>query len=124
MTSNPTSSTAAHARAVALYSLVLIATLVFYVFAPGCKSAIINNRDSVGEAFPLVDGQTLEGQSVTLPNTYLGRPAIYMVGYLQETQFDIDRWTIGLMQLKCGITAIEVPDLAWTTANPIQRLDR
>ena len=34
-----------------------------------------------------------------------------MVGYLQETQFDIDRWTIGLMQLKCAIRAIEVPTL-------------
>jgi hypothetical protein len=34
-----------------------------------------------------------------------------MVGYLQATQFDIDRWTIGLTQLKCDIRAIEVPTL-------------
>ena len=110
MNSNPASSTASHVRAGALYLLVLIATVVFSAFAPGCNSPIIN-RDPVGEPFPWIDGQTLEGQPVRLPNAYLGSPAIYMVGYLQETQFDIDRWTIGLMQLKCAIRAIEVPTL-------------
>jgi hypothetical protein len=106
----PILSRAAHLRARALYFLVLIATVVFSACVTGCHSPIIN-RNTAGEPFPLVHGQTLDGQSVKLPETYLGRPTIYMVGYLQATQFDIDRWTIGLTQLKCGIRAIEVPTL-------------
>ncbi|MEO0480391.1 MAG: hypothetical protein AAF196_12995 [Planctomycetota bacterium] len=53
-------------------------------------------RDPTGERFPTVEGEALSGETVTVPDDLLGAPALLMVGYLQKTQFDLDRWLTGL----------------------------
>ncbi|MAJ46361.1 MAG: hypothetical protein CBC35_03485 [Planctomycetes bacterium TMED75] len=67
------------------------------------------NQNPVGKMFPTVTGESLEKESVTLPTAYEGAPALYMVGYVQNTQFDLDRWTIGLLQSKFPCRIVEVP---------------
>ena len=75
----------------------------------GACSSPTPNRNPVGQMFPTVTGTSLTDRSVTLPKAWAGQPVLLMVGYVQETQFDLDRWTIGLVQVKfpCGI--VEVP---------------
>ncbi len=68
----------------------------------GC-STTYPNRDPVGEAFPSVDGESLEKIETRLPESLAGKPAVLLIGYKQKTQFDIDRWLMGLLQAGIGI---------------------
>lgn len=70
-----------------------------------------NNRNPVGEIFPASQGDNLNKESVNLPAAYLGQPVLLMVGYAQNTQFDLDRWAIGLTQVKFPAPIVEVPTI-------------
>jgi hypothetical protein len=76
----------------------------------GCRSAV-PNRDPVGEAFPQVTGTSLAGEAVTLPDARSGEPLLLLVGYVQDAQFDLDRWLLGLMQVDSSVARLEVPTL-------------
>ena len=67
----------------------------------GC-STTYPNRDPVGEVFPSVEGESLEEVATALPESLAGKPAVLLVGYRQKTQFDIDRWLMGLLQAGVG----------------------
>ncbi len=72
-----------------------------------CQSTL-PNRDTVGEVFPSVTGESLEGEPVTFPN---GKPCVLLVGYKQKAQFDADRWLLGLLQLPLDVPVYEVPTI-------------
>lgn len=76
----------------------------------GCASEVAN-RDPVGERFPSVAGSALTGQSLGLPEDLLGAPALLLVGYEMETQFDIDRWILGLLQQATPVRILELPTI-------------
>jgi len=78
--------------------------------APGC-AATYENRDPTGEPFPAVTATSLEDRPVALPADLAGEPAVVLVGYKQRTQFDIDRWILGLIQADAAGTIIEVPTI-------------
>jgi len=67
------------------------------------------NRNPVGETFPTVSGESLNGKQVELPLALIGEPSILMVGYIQQTQFDLDRWILGLVQAEAKVKILEVP---------------
>ena len=69
------------------------------------------NQNPIGETFPTASGENLDKEAVELPKAYMGKPALYMVGYVQETQFDLDRWTIGLTQVEFPAQVVEVPTI-------------
>ncbi|MCE9638391.1 MAG: hypothetical protein K8T90_22040 [Planctomycetes bacterium] len=68
-------------------------------------------RDPTGEMFPAVVGTSLSGATVAIPGDFHGKPVVLLVGYLQETQFDIDRWLLGLSEMKTDVAVREVPTL-------------
>lgn len=81
--------------------------------ASGCSSPIkVDPASVIGKTFPTVRGETLEKQPRTLPADLAGKPALLFVGYKQSTQFDIDRWMVGLLQLKTPVAFYEVPTIA------------
>lgn len=104
------------ARPMPRYSRFRKSMISFFLLAVGgsiltlasCSSPI-PNRSPVGETFPVVRGESLKGDAVELPSAVLGVPAILMVGYVQGTQFDLDRWTLGFAQAKAKIKVVEVP---------------
>ena len=79
------------------------------ILALGSCSSPIPNRNPIGESFPVVRGESLNGDAVELPSAVSGEPAILMVGYVQGTQFDLDRWTLGFAQAEAKIRVVEVP---------------
>jgi hypothetical protein len=97
------------------------ALLIIIGFLLGaCSSEPLPNRDPVGEVFPSVAGESLAGESVALPADLEGQAAILIVGYLQEAQFDIDRWLMGLIQAGVALPILElptIPDLVPTLAS-------
>ncbi|MFT7465452.1 MAG: hypothetical protein ACI9EF_003819 [Pseudohongiellaceae bacterium] len=86
----------------------LLASTLF-LSALACSS--VENRDPTGELFPAVKGEGLDGSSVSLPNDLAGAPAILLVGYVQDTQFDLDRWMLGLAQAGTPGRVLELPTI-------------
>jgi hypothetical protein len=68
-------------------------------------------RDPTGERFPTVRGKALDGRGVTLPDDFAGAPLLLLVGYEQNTQFDLDRWLLSLHQSGMQVRAFEVPTI-------------
>ncbi|GJM21471.1 MAG: hypothetical protein DHS20C15_13860 [Planctomycetota bacterium] len=88
----------------------LLAAVLIALTLSACGSPL-PNRDPVGERFPKVQGASLEGESITLPDALAGKPAVLLVGYVQNTQFDLDRWILGLLQAGTPVQLLEVPTI-------------
>ena len=79
----------------------------------GCASAIkVDPQSVIGQRFPTVRGEGLDGKKWTLPEDLKGKPAVLFVGYKQFTQFDIDRWMIALDMLSTPVAIYEIPTIA------------
>lgn len=74
----------------------------------GCSSPL-PNRNPVGSPFPEVRGEALDGTPLALPQDLSGAPALLIIGYLQDAQFDADRWLFGLLQSETDLRILEVP---------------
>lgn len=68
-------------------------------------------RDPTGEQFPTVTGTSLADQPVTFPDVGRGAPLLLLIGYEQNTQFDLDRWIQGLDVAGAKLRAFELPTL-------------
>jgi hypothetical protein len=88
----------------------LLALVAFAAIATGC-ARVVANRDPVGEPFPAVTGTPLDGGTMALPGDLAGAPAILLVGYVQDAQFDLDRWILGILQAGITIRLLEVPTM-------------
>ena len=91
-----------------LVLLTCLAVLPAMLLLEGCSSTLVN-RDPTGERFPAVAGQSLEEERVELPADFAGGPTILLVGYEQRSQFDIDRWLMGLIQADAQARIVEIP---------------
>jgi hypothetical protein len=87
-----------------------MAISVVSLFA-GCGSSL-PNRDIVGEVFPKVKGKSLDGVEKILPSAFKGNKVILILGYEQNTQFDIDRWGIGFFTADLQLPPVyEIPTI-------------
>ena len=87
-----------------------IAIFFSLIFLAGCATTY-TNRNPVGEFFPEISGQTLEKKEVELPEYFSGSEVILLLGYKMDSQFDIDRWLIGLDQTKTEAKVYELPTI-------------
>ena len=95
-------------RDVGMRKVLMVLLSGILLLSASCTS-VYPNRDPRNESFPVVRASSLDGRDVRLPDVVTGEPALIVIGYLQESQFDIDRWFLGLAQLKTPIAGIEVP---------------
>ena len=89
-------------------SVILMA--MFLIAVAGCSKPI-PRVDPTGKLFPEVQGTRLSGEEVVLPKELSGQATVALVGYVQEAQFDIDRWILGLLQMKTPTLIVEVPTI-------------
>jgi len=90
--------------------LTFISLLVISFSVWGCSSTIPRNNPA-GERFPTVLGTSLNGEEIELPTKLNGEPSLLIVGYVQDAQFDIDRWLIGASMGKLNIPVLELPTI-------------
>ena len=64
-----------------------------------------------GAPFPEVHGKSLDGSQYVVPRDLLGAPSLLLVGYEQNTQFDLDRWLLGLSQAGIDVRVFELPTI-------------
>ena len=67
------------------------------------------NNNVTGTMLPVMQGETLEKQSVELPTIFTEPLTLLLVGYKQDSQFDIDRWLIALDMTETKLNVYEVP---------------
>lgn len=68
-------------------------------------------RDPTGEVFPTVTGTSLADQPVTFPDVGRGAPMLLLIGYEQNTQFDLDRWIQALDMAGAKVRGFELPTI-------------
>jgi hypothetical protein len=66
----------------------------------------------VGLKFPSITGESLEQKEVSIPSDFQGEKTLLLIGYKQDSQFDIDRWLIGLDMTNTNVNVYEIPTIA------------
>ena len=89
-------------------------------FLTSCSKQVVVSNVKLGTLFPSVVGESLEKKSVIIPEDFKGTPVILLVGYLQKSQFDIDRWILGILQLESKTKIVEVPTIAGMMPEMVQ----
>lgn len=86
--------------------------LLFFVLSclTGCAKTYVN-QTPVGQLFPNVNGESLDQQSRKMPAYFSGKPVVLLLGYKQNSQFDIDRWLIGLDMTNTEVDIYELPTI-------------
>lgn len=97
-----------------------IYVFVICLFIFGCSATISTPTDIKGKAFPQVKGQSLDKQIITIPDHYSGKDTVLLIGYEQKTQFDIDRWILGLLQAEVPVQIVEIPTIAGMMPQMVQ----
>lgn len=73
-----------------------------------CSTTYPNNN-VLNQAFPEVKGNTLTKETVALPSAFEGKQTLLLLGYVQDSQFDIDRWLIALDMTETKVDVYEIP---------------
>ncbi|MBB1381589.1 hypothetical protein H5071_06330 [Shewanella sp. SR41-2] len=84
--------------------------IIAVVLLSACSTSY-PNQAITGQAFPSVVGQTLEKESMAFPEDLQGKMSLLLIGYKQDSQFDIDRWLIGLDMTQTQVAVYEVPTI-------------
>ena len=88
-------------------TLVLFIIMALFNFF-GCAKKFVN-KTPIGQKFPSVQGQSLDKKKYNIPEDFFGEKVLFLIGFVQNTQFDIDRWTIGLDQRSISVKTFELP---------------
>ncbi|MEL0640780.1 hypothetical protein V6260_09215 [Pseudoalteromonas aliena] len=70
------------------------------------------NQQLTGKQFPSISGESLDQSMVTIPNDFKADKTLLLIGYKQDSQFDIDRWLIGLDMAGITLPTYELPTIA------------
>jgi hypothetical protein len=92
-----------------LATLGALGVLLAVGLSLGSCRTVHPNRAPVGERFPTVSARSLAGEEYTLPTSVAGSPAVLILGFVQDAQFDADRWFLGLLQAALPVRILEVP---------------
>lgn len=88
--------------------------LILILFAAtllvGCATTY-TNKNPVGEMFPKISGESLEKNEIQMPDYFKGNQVVLLLGYEQDSQFDIDRWLIGLDMTNTNVKVYELPTI-------------
>jgi cytochrome oxidase Cu insertion factor (SCO1/SenC/PrrC family) len=86
-------------------------TLIFAFLLGGCASYNYPQMVSLGDNMINAEGEALDGTSVSIPGDFAGEPTLLLFGYVHKSQFDIDRWLIGLDMTGTKVAVYEIPTL-------------
>ncbi|MFT7315480.1 MAG: hypothetical protein ACI9J5_003640 [Paraglaciecola sp.] len=85
--------------------------LVLVLFSSGCANYEYPSQVTIGDKMIEATGHSLEGNSVVIPQDFAGQETLLLFGYKQDSQFDIDRWLIGLDMTQTNVAAYEIPTI-------------
>lgn len=89
----------------------LIMTLLSVLMLTGCANYEYPSQIKLGDTMIGATGTSLEGDRVAIPDDFVGQYTLLLFGYKQDSQFDIDRWLIGLDMTQTQVAAYEIPTI-------------
>jgi hypothetical protein len=89
---------------------VLVGLLTALVLS-SCANYEYPSQVSIGGSMIEARGESLEGETVAIPQDFVGQETLLLFGYKQDSQFDIDRWLIGLDMTQTQVAAYEIPTI-------------
>ncbi|MFT7534350.1 MAG: hypothetical protein ACI8UD_003795 [Planctomycetota bacterium] len=93
------------------YRFALVAILIATTVAISGCSTTYERRNPIGERFPTVRAAALDESIVAIPDNFVGKEVLLFIGYEMDSQFDIDRWLLGLTQLEVDVAVYELPTI-------------
>lgn len=87
----------------------LLVLSIFIAFLSGCTTYNYPSNVQLSETLINFKGESLDGTPVSIPNDLKGQPTLLLFGYVHKSQFDIDRWLIGLDMTKTDVDIYEIP---------------
>jgi hypothetical protein len=90
---------------------LLVLVSVFVLFFNSCANYEYPSQVTIGDKMIEATGQSLEGNAVVIPQDFAGQETLLLFGYKQDSQFDIDRWLIGLDMTQTKVAAYEIPTI-------------
>lgn len=85
--------------------------LAAFISVSGCASYEYTSSIVVGDQMIMVTGENLEGELVKVPEDFKNQPTLLLFGFVQNSQFDIDRWLIGLDMTETKVATYEIPTI-------------
>ncbi len=82
---------------------------LFLTFLLLSCSTTYKNQDLEGEEIITFSGKALSDKPWIIPDDFDSESVILLIGYKQNSQFDIDRWLIGLDMKEVDTPVFEVP---------------
>jgi hypothetical protein len=90
---------------------ILILLVLFTGFSfTGCTRTF-TAESPILKTFPTVQAAALTGEKIEIPTFFNEGDLLLLVGFIQDSQFDIDRWILGLKQLKTPVEVAEIPTI-------------
>jgi len=86
-------------------------TLLLFISLVSACSTNHPNQDITGQVFPSISGQTLEEKTMNIPGDFDNDFTLLLIGYKQNSQFDIDRWLIALDMTETNVPTYEIPTI-------------
>lgn len=96
--------------------IIVLLSLALY----SCSKTVVTPQNLTQKIFPQVRGNSLAQKEITIPDDFKGEITILLIGYQQKTQFDIDRWILGLLQAEVPVKIVEVPTIAGMMPQMVQ----
>lgn len=85
--------------------------MLLVLFFSSCANYDYPSQVSIGDKMIEAKGESLEGNAVVIPEDFAGQETLLLFGYKQDSQFDIDRWLIGLDMTQTQVAAYEIPTI-------------
>lgn len=87
----------------------VVAALFLSFFLLGCATYDYPGQVEIGKPMLSFEGESLAGERFVFPQDVNGQQTILLFGYVHKSQFDIDRWLIGLDMAGINVAIYEVP---------------
>jgi hypothetical protein len=89
----------------------ILLLILFTLSLSGCASYEYPAQAKVGDKMIAVSGETLDGTVVNIPRDFAHNKTLLLLGFVHKSQFDIDRWLIGLDMTQTQVDVYEIPTL-------------
>lgn len=89
-----------------LFTLFIVGLLL-----QSCANYDYPSQVVLGENIIEFEGESLAGEATSIPQAFTGQNTLLLFGYVHKSQFDIDRWLIGLDQTNTQVAVYEIPTI-------------
>lgn len=98
-------------KALLTRTMSVIVVVITAASITGCASYNYPEQVQLGDKMISVSGESLDGKKVNIPEDFVGEKTLLLFGFIHKSQFDIDRWLIGLDMTDTRVNIYEIPTL-------------